>query len=126
MNEPLWRRVFLGAALFNFAAGLPALLAPAQALDAFGLPPLPYHLFVRTTGLLVASYGIGYWLVSRRLGRRDIVWLGVIGKLGVVVLFTWAWRQGSLPTRAFAVGLGDLAFVAVFLVFLAATPREAR
>jgi hypothetical protein len=126
MNEPVWRRVFLVAALFNFAAGLPALLAPAQALAAFGLPSLPDHLFVRTTGLLVASYGIGYWLVSRRPRLREIVWLGVIGKLGVVVLFTWAWRQGSLPTRAFAVGMGDLLFAAVFLLFLATTPREAR
>lgn len=125
MNDPVWRRVFLAAALFNFAAGLPTLLAPAQALAAFGLPPLPYHLFVRTTGLLVACYGIGYWLVSRRLDRRDIVWLGVIGKLGVVALFTLAWRQGSLPTRAFAVGMGDLLFAAVFLCFLATTPREA-
>jgi hypothetical protein len=125
MNEPVWRRVFLVAALFNFAAGVPALLAPAQALAAFGLPPLPDHLFVRATGLLVASYGVGYWLVSRRLGLREIVWLGVVGKLGVVVLFTWAWGQGSLPTRAFAVGMGDLLFAAVFLVFLATNPREA-
>ena len=42
----------------------------------------------------------------------------------MVVLFTWAWRQGSLPTRAFAVGMGDLLFVVVFLVFLATSPTR--
>ena len=125
MSEPHWRRVFLVAALFNFAAGLPALLAPAWALNTFGMAPLPDHLFVRATGLLVATYGIGYWLVSRRLTRRDLVWLGVVGKLGVVALFTWAWRQGSLPTPAFAVGMGDLLFALLFLVFLATSPRAA-
>jgi uncharacterized membrane protein YfcA len=118
MREDSWRRLFVVAASFNFAAGLPALLAPAAALETFGLAPLPDHLFVRATGLLVATYGIGYWLVSRRLDRREIVWLGVIGKLGVVVLFTSAWLQGSLPTRAFAVGMGDLLFALAFLAFL--------
>lgn len=87
MREESRRRFFVGAALFNFGAGLPALLAPAWALETFGLAPLPDHLFVRATGLLVATFGIAYWLVARDLARRDIVWLGVVGKLGVVALF---------------------------------------
>ena len=126
MSDGSWRVLFALAAVFNVAAGLPPLLAPAQTLATFGMAPLPDHLFLRVTGLLVLTFGMGYWFVSRNLKLREIVWLGVIGKSGVVLVFAWSWLQGLLPGRAAAVGMGDLLFVIVFLLFLASHRRRAR
>ncbi|MFN8545268.1 MAG: hypothetical protein U0807_13825 [Candidatus Binatia bacterium] len=117
-NDGFWRRLFAIAAVFNLVAGLPPLLAPAQALQAFGMAPLPEHLFVRTTSALVLTFGLGYWLVSRDLARRELVWLGIVGKLGVVVLFGHAWLRGVLPLGAAAIGFGDLLFALAFATFL--------
>ena len=82
--------------------------------------PVPGDLFFRRlTGLLVVCLGIAYALAARDPERnRAIVWTGAIGKTGVVLLFGQAWLQGTIPFPVFAVSLGDLAFVAGFLLFL--------
>jgi hypothetical protein len=80
-----------------------------------------YHRF---TGLLVACFGGLYALIaSDPMRYRPSVWLGVIGKAGVVVLFTQAWLAGRVPFAAYAVSLGDLAFIAGFLLFLSGWKR---
>lgn len=119
MSDGFWRGLFVVAAVFNVAAGLPPLVAPEQTLETFGMAPMPDHLFMRDTGLLVLTFGVGYWFVSRNLNLREIVWLGVIGKSSVVVLFAWSWMRGLVSSTAAAVGMGDLLFVIGFLSFLA-------
>ncbi len=119
MSKRAWSIFFKAAAAFNFAAGLPLLTAPASILISVGLPVPEDLLFHRFTGLLVVCFGLAYALASRDLERnRAIVWTGVIGKSGVVLLLAQAWWQGAVPFAAFAATLGDLAFVAGFLLFL--------
>ena len=118
-TDATWRRFFAGAALFNLIASLGPLFAPAVALDLFGMTPLPDHLFVQLAGVLVLTYGLGYWMVSRNLEAREIVLLGIIGKCSVVVIIVWAWLHGRAGAAALAAGSGDLLFSIFFGVFLA-------
>jgi hypothetical protein len=93
---------------------------------SLGLVPPEDLLFHRMTGLLVLCFGAVYLFVSRDPMRyRSLVWLGVAGKSGVVALFTEAWMAGRMPFPAYAVSLGDLAFVVGFLFFLTTTAKKA-
>ena len=117
-TDTTWRRFFVGAALFNLIAALGPIFTPALTLDLFGMTPLPDHLFVQVTGILVLTYGIGYWLVSRNLDAREIVLLGIIGKCSFVAVVVWAWLHGRASAAALAAGSGDLLFSLFFGVFL--------
>ncbi len=118
MGDAGWKILFTVAAGFNFAVGLPMLLAPDLMVAAFRMAPQPTLLFVQFTGGLVAIFGLYYTVVARNLARREIVWLGIVGKLFAVGLLTAYFLVGLIPTLAFSLGLGDLAFVALFLWFL--------
>lgn len=114
-----WRLFFVAAAAFNFAAGLPLLIAPEIMLSTLGIAVPDDLLFHRMTGLLVVCFGVIYYFVSQELARyKPLVWIGVLGKAGVVVLFAEAFTSGRLPFAAYAVSLGDLAFTAGFLIFV--------
>jgi hypothetical protein len=83
---------------------------------------LLYHRF---TGLLILAFGGFYAAVAydqQRFG--PLVWLGAIGKAGVILLMGDAYVSGRVPFAAFAVSLGDLLFVVGFLAFLV-LPRKA-
>jgi hypothetical protein len=124
MSDRAWRILFVVAALFNFAAGLPPLLVPADAVANFGLPPSNNYLFVQLTGALVTVFGLGYLMVARDLSQRGIVWMGAIGKALVVVLAVLYKMNGKMPDLAFALSVGDLIFVLAFLVFLLTKRRS--
>lgn len=114
-----WRVFFWAAALFNFAAGLPLLLAPDVMLSSLNMPVPADLLYHRMTGLLVANFGLLYGFVATDPTRyRHTVWLGVLGKSGVILLIAQAWLQGAMPFSAFSVSLGDLVFTLGFVVFL--------
>ncbi len=121
-----WRVFFWVAMAFNFLAGLPLLIAPAEMQASLGVAVPDDLLFHRFTGLLVVCFGALYAFVALDLTRyRPLVWLGVVGKAGVVALFTEAWMAGRVPFQAYAISLGDLAFVVGFLVFLLTTGKKA-
>ncbi|MFM9865877.1 MAG: hypothetical protein ACKVRO_19965 [Micropepsaceae bacterium] len=120
-----WRLFFWVALGFNLLAGLPLLLAPDLMMTSLGVPVPADLLFHRVTGLLVACFGVLYAFVAHDAVRfRPLVWLGIVGKGGVVALFTEAYVSGRIPFQAYAVSLGDLAFVAGFILFLATTGRR--
>lgn len=121
-----WKVFFIVAAAFNFLAGLPLLIAPAEMQASLGVTPPDDLLFHRFTGLLVVCFGVVYAFLAHDLMRyRPLVWLGVVGKGGVVALFTEAWLAGRVPFQSFALSLGDLAFAFGFLLFLFVTGRRA-
>lgn len=117
-NRP-WRVFFWVALAFNLVAGLPLLIAPGAALAAFGVAVPGDLLFHRFTGLLVVCFGVLYALVASDAARfRPLISLGIVGKTGVILLFTQAYLSGGVPFTAYAMALGDLAFVIGFLTFL--------
>ena len=118
MSDAYWKIAFVFAAIFNFVVGLPLLLAPLQALAVFGLPQPPTFLFEQFTGGMVVIFGACYAAAARDLARREMVWLGIAGKLFAVLLLLSYRLADQISDTMFSLGMGDLAFVAVFLWFL--------
>lgn len=122
-GEAFWRGLFAVAAGFNLAVGLPMVLAPGALISLLGMRPVE-PFFPRVAGLLILVFGLGYALVSRDLARREIVLLGVVGKVGVVALLAWSWLDGSVPGSVVALGSGDLLFALAFATFLARAAED--
>ena len=120
-----WRLFFWVATVFNLLAGLPLLLAPDVMMTSLDVDVPADLLFHRFTGLLVVCFGALYALVAQDAVRfRPLVWLGIVGKAGVVALFTEAYVNGLVPFSLYAISLGDVAFVAGFIAFLMMTRRR--
>ena len=122
----VWKILFVTAALFNFAVGLPMLLAPEAMLASLGQPVPDDLLMTRLASLLIVVLGVGYGMVARDpAANRPILWLGVLGKAPIPVLVWLSGGQAALASSAFVLSLGDLAFAALFLVFLLTHRRPA-
>ena len=119
-----WRGVFGVAALFNFAVGLPLLLQPANFFTLMEQAVPTDLLFVRVAGALIATFGVGYWLAAiDPVANRVAVLLGVIGKPMMPIIMWFYFQAGLVPFNSFAVSLGDVVFVALFVYFLLSVPR---
>lgn len=121
MGNRFWPALFWAAALYNFLAGLPPLLAPALSMATAGMPPLdPQHVILtQMMGLLICVFGIGYAMVAMGSpAARQIVLLGIIGKAGVCLLVALRVREVDLPASMLAATVGDLLFVVTFIFFL--------
>jgi hypothetical protein len=112
------------AALFNFGAGLPLIVAPAIMLQALQVAAPEDLTFHRMCGLLVVCFGVIYAMIAEDLERyRPQVWIAVVGKIGVFAIFAVALMQGFAPLRAVGLAVGDLAFALAFLHFLFVSSR---
>ena len=121
-----WKIFFIAAALFNFIAGVPLLVAPNVELAMMHLPPAPDVMYHQVTGVLIICFGIGYGLVAGDLEKNTgIVWLGALGKAGVIALMAMAYQAGTIPFHVFAIAFGDMAFVLGFVAFLLLRARAA-
>lgn len=119
-----WRGLFAVAAFFNFAVGAAMLAATTRISAQLGVlgPGAPFT--IAFAGLLIVTFGIGYAMVAYApAANRGIVWIGAIGKLGVAALGAAQYFAGAVPFGTFALGLGDLAFVVLFALFLWRGPR---
>ena len=117
MNRPTYyKRMFLVSALFNFIVATMLLAGLTDSIvGATPFDPLGKQLF----GGFVVVFGIGYWIVSRDIRRNEgIVWLGIIGKLLVVVLFFAHAIGGGISYRLAAPSLIDFGFAILFAEFL--------
>ena len=119
-----WRIIFWVAAVFNFAVGLPMLVAPAALLTAIGQPVPGDLLITRLAALLIVVLGVGYGMVARdAVANRPILWLGVLGKVPLPLLVWLSGGAAALSGSTFLLSLGDLAFAALFLLFLLTNRR---
>ncbi|MDP1735876.1 MAG: hypothetical protein Q8L23_00390 [Caulobacter sp.] len=115
----VWKLVFAVAALFNLAVGLPMLIAPAALLEGVGQPVPADLLTTQMTALLIVVFGIGYAMVARDpVANRPILWLGILGKAPIAPLIWLNGGAAALATSSFLLSLGDLAFAALFLLYL--------
>lgn len=117
------RAIFAAAALFNLGIGLTMLFAPAMFGASAGIVYSSDALLsVRSAGLLIAVFGIGYAMVARRpTANRDIIRLGIIGKSAFVTLVAVAWATGAVPASQALLVSADLVFAALFWACLART-----
>ncbi len=102
-----WPRMLWAAAAYNLVIGLTGLFAPGADTNA------------RIVALLVACFGLVYAMVARdpaRLGQ--VLWAGVIGKLGVVAQLGPEVLAGRAAPGTGWILLGDLVFTVLFVAFL--------
>jgi hypothetical protein len=119
MSDSVWKILFAAAGIFNFAVGLPLLLAPGQGVALMGVAPPSSMLFVQLSGALIVMFGVSYIMVSRDLALRPLAWLGAVGKLLAFGLLALYWQRGEVPDTPFVLGFGDLIFAVAFVWFLA-------
>ena len=121
MTGKFWPILFGAAAFYNFAAGLPPVLWPTVSAVNLGLPPYaPEHIIIaQISGLLICTFGIGYAMVAfGSAGSRQIVTLGLIGKLGLCILVGIHMARGPVPEPVLWATGGDLLFSVAFVVWL--------
>ena len=122
-TQKFWSRIFLGAALFNFAMGIPILFFPAWSHKlAYHTKSLDFastYRFWGDFGFTVIAIGIGYLLVSLDVTRnRGIVWLGIIGKLYDVFVLSYRYIIGIASLTVLFPAVVDGIFVVLFILFL--------
>lgn len=101
-----WHVMLAAAALYNLLIGGVA-LALGAGVDG------------RITGLLVGCFGLVYALAAREPVRfAPMLWVGVIGKLGVIALMLPLVRAGAAALGTGLVLLGDGLFTVGFIAFL--------
>lgn len=120
--SPFWRAVFVAAALMNLSVGVGLLFFSGALLPLLDMAAPENPLFARLAGGLIAVFGIGYAIVARDPGKhRDIVLLGAIGKAPVPLMIWNGVAAGHASQSMFTLSFGDLAFAALFAVFLLRT-----
>jgi hypothetical protein len=128
MDGKFWPTFFWAAAVYNFIAGLPSLLAPTLSAANMGIPPYdPQHIIVaQLAGGLICLFGVGYAMVAMKTpAGREIVVLGLIGKLGVCALVIGHLIWGHVPQLLVLAAAGDFLFAIAFAVYLKGGMRVA-
>lgn len=122
-NNAKWKLLFLSAALFNYAIGLPILVARRWSYmvaftDSVGQDAMALRLWA-DFGFAVVLIGFGYQIVSRDVSKnRGIVVLGIIAKLFDVGNLSLLYLWGVANRIVLIPGSIDGAYVIAFLVFL--------
>ena len=102
-----WKGVLWAAAVFNLLVALPSFFLPGAGVND------------RIVALLVGCFGLVYAMVARAPQRlAQVLWAGVIGKLGVVALMLPEVQAGRAIPGTGWILLGDAVFTALFVVFL--------
>lgn len=115
-----WSRMFWSAAVFNFAVAiaLAFFAGPFYELAGFDYQPTE-HIWRYLAALLIGMYGIGYALAAiDAVLNRNLIILGLVGKLFVVILVIALYLAGEIPVGLPLVASGDLIYVLLFSLFL--------
>lgn len=108
MKTPAWTRYWLrAAAVLNVGWGVSMILAPTWFFDLFGLLTPSYPVVLQGLGLIVAVFGVGYWIASANPAKHWlIVFVGLVAKILAPVGFVWTALSGDLPWAAGSVMIG--------------------
>ncbi len=112
---------FYAAAIYNIAWGSFVCLFPARVALVTCLPP-PIEVqapFLQAIGMMVASFGYGYYLLAREpLRYFGFIWIALFGKIAGALGFLYAALVGALPWTFGLVNLtNDVIWLPVFLSF---------
>lgn len=126
-SDAYCKRLFTIGAIWNW--GVAALFAGLAALELEPLkwfiaespePRLWFYLFLG----LVAVYGVGYYWVGQNVHRnRNIIKMGVLGKLIVVALVIPAWLSGVVTILGASAAMVDFVFTILFVDVLMKNPE---
>ncbi len=86
------------AAVFNLVAGIGMVFCYHEGFKLLGLPKPQVVLPVQTVGMLVALFGVGYWMVANEpVENRNVLLLGLLSKLLGSLLVIYNCADGKLP-----------------------------
>jgi hypothetical protein len=121
VTERFYRNMFLIAAIWNVGGGAVIVLLARWIFSMSGVsfpePPAYFHSWVA----LFVVFGIGYYMIHRDMyANKNIVILGIIGKLGFAVVFAYNMiaYPNQIPLFFLIPMIGDLIFVGLFWAFL--------
>ena len=107
-------------AAFNISAGLFMLIGYHETYKIIGMNKPDISFPIQLVGILVALFGVGYYLVARNpIENRAVLLLGFWSKLLGSCLGTWYVARGQLPLRFAAVYLfADIVYLPPFYLIL--------
>jgi hypothetical protein len=120
--KPRW--LFALGAAWNIVIGLSVLLAPLSSLGLlYGHEPSAddqlLSMLNRDFAYCVLIFGLGYGIVAIDPSQNHgLIWLGIIGKLGVVAVLGQRWLTEVATAWVLPAAAGDLAFAVLFACFL--------
>lgn len=104
---PFWIWMLRGAAAYNLVIAAGSFLVPGTSVSD------------RVVALLVGCFGLVYAMVSREPERlAQVLWTGVVGKLGVVALMLPEVQAGRAVPGTGWILLGDALFTLLFAALL--------
>lgn len=115
MKRLLW---FVGG--YNLLAGVNMLCFYHESYKVMGVAKPQLNLPIQLVGVLVALFGVGYWLVaSNPVENRNLLTLGFWSKLlGSVLGIYYVWA-GKLPPVFLAIlFVSDIAYLPPFYVIM--------
>ena len=120
MTDRFYKRMFLLGAVWNLSG---AIVAWFGARVIFGIAhmtmPEPIAIYDAWIALF-ATYGVGVFFIYRDMyGNRNLVQLGIVGKVSFALIFIYYYAAGStIPPFFWIAVVGDLIFSAGFAAFL--------
>lgn len=116
MTDRRTRLIFGSAALFNFCAGVPLLLATAWMGELMTLNLNPSgQMFLRLIAIMMIVFAWAYWMIGVDPVRyRPYLVLGGVLKVAVVIMFSSAWLSGISGPQLPALALGDVLYAWLF------------
>jgi hypothetical protein len=124
-----WSRLFLVAALFNYAIGIPIFFARRWSydisyVDSITRDPMALRLWA-DFGFAVLLIGYGYQILARDVSQnRGIVVLGIIAKLFDVINLTTLFARGIARPIVLVPAAIDASFVVAFVIFYVVSRRQ--
>lgn len=119
MSDGVWRGVFFASAVFNLIVGMGLAYDTSAMMASMGVEVVRYHaLWSPLIGWFVILFGMLYYAVGRDLSNRAIVFIGMVGKLGVVAIVVLAWSRGFAPFVMVGLAMIDVVFAILFGMFL--------
>ncbi|MCO4756935.1 MAG: hypothetical protein KC477_02890 [Oceanospirillaceae bacterium] len=110
-------KLLFSAALFNWSVAIVFLLAYQPVFHTIGLSPVPHNpIYLHLFACLVALFGVAYYWASQDLmNNRNLVLLGVIGKLSVFILPLMYYLLGYISWQLPALASVDLIYAILFI-----------
>lgn len=117
--------MFHSGAWFNLAAGTPMLLAPGFISQLMNIPVTPgNYMFMQIGGMAIIGFGWIYWLIAKEPQRfRPLITLGMLLKIGVVLLAYSYWLMGVIGWQLPALAFGDVIYAGLFWRYYRQTAR---
>ena len=114
------------AAVFNLIAGISMMFFYHEGYRLLKMPKPEIVLPVQTVGMLVALFGIGYWMVAQAPSEnRNVLLLGMLSKACGSILVVYNCADGKLPLAFLPiVFFADMIYVPPFWYIWKSIPHK--